>query len=93
MGENEDVIPGLREEIVDQPSETHHLKGLLKLKCGCGSTSTVSEEVIEDGLNWTMLIGEDHFIAVMCPDCGAKLTMYIEEITESDELPKESIEE
>ena len=76
----------------EEPNEHTSLKGLLKLKCECGSVTKVSDEIISDGLTWTMLIGNDHWLTFMCPECGSKLTMFIEQIQE-DELPQESNKE
>jgi predicted nucleic-acid-binding Zn-ribbon protein len=74
----------------DEPSvAAPKKKGLLKLKCECGHVANISDEVIEDGLSWSMLIGNNHFLTLACEKCGSKLTMYIEEITDQDELPKE----
>jgi hypothetical protein len=92
----EDILgPGPREEVdIEVQSEEKEFpsrKGLLKVKCSCGNIANLSEEVIEDGLSWSMLIGNEHFLTLMCPKCNAKLTMYIEEI--QDELPEESKQE
>jgi predicted nucleic-acid-binding Zn-ribbon protein len=75
------------EEVV--PDTMPKRKGLLKVKCKCGNISSMSEQIIEDGLVWSMIIGNDHYMTLACPDCGANLTMYIDEII-NDELPKES---
>jgi predicted nucleic-acid-binding Zn-ribbon protein len=64
-------------------------RGIVKLKCKCGITSTVSDDVIEDGLSWTMIIGNNHFMTLKCPECESELTLFIEEI-DKNELPKES---
>jgi hypothetical protein len=62
-------------------------KGLLKCKCICGRVANISEEIVEDGLSWAMVIGNDHFLTLHCEECGSNLTMFI------DELPEESNEE
>jgi hypothetical protein len=67
--------------------------GRLKVKCKCGSVVNLSEDIIEHGLSWTMLIGNDHFMKLMCQSCGSELTMFIEEILDKDELLQESNEE
>jgi predicted nucleic-acid-binding Zn-ribbon protein len=64
-------------------------KGLVKVKCKCGAVSTVSDEVVENGLSWSMIIGDDHFVTLSCPECEASLTLFIEEIVDN-ELPEES---
>lgn len=92
----ENQYPGGIELITEQPEQPRQypsLKGVLKLKCSCGAVSTVSEEVIEDGLSWTMLIGNEHFLKLMCPECESNLTMFIEQIQDEDELPEESNKE
>ena len=73
----------------DETPEYPPKKGLLKCKCKCGHVGNISEQVIEDGLTWSFVIGNDHFIGLHCEECGAELTMFIEEIVD-DELPKES---
>jgi predicted nucleic-acid-binding Zn-ribbon protein len=80
----------LSEDISEEPSSAKpHMKGILKLKCQCGRVTNISDEVIEDGLSWSMIIGNDHFLTLHCDECGSELTMFIEEIV-GDELPKES---
>lgn len=71
---------------------THHKKGNLMLKCGCGRIAPVTEEIIEDGLSWSMIIGNDHYLTLHCDECESKLTMYIQEITD-DELSEEGNKE
>jgi predicted nucleic-acid-binding Zn-ribbon protein len=73
----------------DETPEYPTRKGLLKCRCKCGHIGNISDEVIEDGLSWSFIVGNDHFITLHCEDCGSDLTMFIEEIVE-DELPKES---
>jgi hypothetical protein len=68
-------------------------KGILKVKCKCGSIVNLSEDIIEHGLSWTMLIGNDHFMKLMCQSCDSELTMFIEEILDEDELLQESNKE
>ena len=60
---------GVKEIVpVEEPPEPEipHKKGLLKIKCACGRTSNVSDQVIEDGLSWSMLIGNDHYMTLAC---------------------------
>jgi hypothetical protein len=73
----------------EEPANTHHSKALLKLKCSCGRICNVSDEVVEDGLSWSMVVGNDHYLTLHCDECGNELTMYLEEIVDN-ELPKES---
>jgi hypothetical protein len=67
-------------------------KGLLKLKCACGRIANITDEIIEDGLSWSMIIGNNHFLTLHCDECNNELTMFIEEIVD-DELPEESKQE
>jgi hypothetical protein len=67
-------------------------KGILKCKCACGRVANISEEVVEDGLSWSMIIGNDHFLTLHCEECGSNLTMFIDEIL-GDELPEEGNKE
>jgi predicted nucleic-acid-binding Zn-ribbon protein len=68
-------------------------KGLLMCECACGNKTRMSDEVIQDGLSWSMIIGNDHYLTLSCKECGSSLKMYIKEITTEDELPKESNQE
>jgi len=68
-------------------------KGLLKTRCKCGHVSTVSPEPIDNGLTFTMLMGNEHFITLVCEECGSQITMFIEEILENNELSQEGDEE
>lgn len=74
---------------VDTPEEAPpKKKGYLKLECSCGNVCKVSEQIIEDGLSWTMLYDNNHFLQLSCPSCKATLKIYLEEI--KDELPQKS---
>jgi hypothetical protein len=75
-----------------EPNEYPSRKGIVKVECACGRIANVSEEIIEDGLSWSMIIGNDHFLTLHCDECGSKLTLFIDEIKPEDELPKESNE-
>ena len=75
------------------PMEDHTRRGILKVKCKCGNVTNISEEVIEDGLNWTMLIGNDHFLTLTCEICKSELTMFIDEILEGNAISEKSNEE
>ena len=65
-----------------EPIDTIHRKGILKVKCACGRVANVSDEVIEDGLSWSMIIGNDHFLTLACEECGSNLTLFIDELSE-----------
>jgi hypothetical protein len=67
------------EEQTDRPPSK---KGILKVKCVCGRVANVSDEVIEDGLSWSMIIGNDHFLTLHCEECGSNLTLFIDELSE-----------
>lgn len=67
--------------------------GYLTAKCKCGNHTRMSDEVVRDGLSWTMIIGNDHYITLGCTECGASVTMFIEEIIDENELPEESNKE
>jgi len=71
----------------DTPAPPHK-KGKLKLRCACGRVNDITEEIIEDGLSWSMIVGNDHYLTLHCDECSSQLTMYIEEIT-GDELSEE----
>lgn len=78
----------------EEPSEAPpSRKGILKLKCACGCVSKVSDNVIEDGLSWSMIIGNDHYLTLHCPECDSELTLFIEEILDRDELSEEGNKE
>jgi predicted nucleic-acid-binding Zn-ribbon protein len=83
------------ELIENSEVEVPHRKGILKVKCSCGNVANVSDEIIEDGLSWMMIIGNEHYLTLHCEDCGTTMTMYIEEITgdKENELPQESNKE
>lgn len=68
-------------------------RGYLMCKCGCGELTRISDEVIEDGLSWSMIIGSEHYLTLYCSKCEARLTMYIEETTEENDLSEKSTEE
>jgi hypothetical protein len=70
-----------------EPVDTIHKKGILKVKCVCGRVANVSDQVIEDGLSWSMIIGNNHFLTLHCEECGSNLTLFI------DELPEEGNQE
>jgi hypothetical protein len=63
-------------------------KGHLKLQCSCGHECNISEDIIEDGLGWTMLYDNDHYLLLVCPKCGHSMKMFLQEL--KDELPQES---
>jgi hypothetical protein len=79
------------ELVEDTEIPVPHRKGLLKVKCSCGNESNISDEIVEDGLSFMMIIGNDHKLSLHCEECGTTMTMYIEEI--KDELPQESNKE
>ena len=89
MKEEELDLPTPREEVIEEEYPTR--RGILKTACSCGETSNLSDEVIENGLSWSMIIGNDHHLTLMCPKCNAKLKMFIEEIHNG--LPEESVKE
>jgi hypothetical protein len=68
-------------------------KGRLRCKCACGNDTLITDEVIQEGLNWNMIVGAEHYLQLHCEECGSDLKMYIEEIFEQDELPKEGNKE
>lgn len=81
------------EEIVatDEPiAQPPARKALLRLKCSCGEVTNISDEVIEHGLNFTMIIGNDHHLILSCPACRSSMTMFLDEIDDRNELQEES---
>ena len=67
--------------------------GYLTARCNCGNKTKMSDEIIKDGISWTMIVGNEHYITLNCSECGAGLTMFIEEIIDENELPEESNKE
>jgi hypothetical protein len=65
-----------------------HKTGYLRLKCSCGNICNISDQLIEDGLHWTMLFDNDHYLRLNCPNCKVEMKMYLEEL--KDELSQES---
>ena len=81
-------------ELTESPTEAPpKRKGNLKIKCGCGAVTLVTEDVVTDGLSMTMLVGSEHYITLSCPECKANITMFIDEIIDKDELQEESNKE
>lgn len=72
------------------PAEEYHKKGILKVKCKCGHVNNVTDEVIIDGISWTMLIGNEHFVRLTCPECESELTLFIDEIIEDNAISEKS---
>jgi hypothetical protein len=68
-------------------------KAYLMTKCSCGRVAKISEDVIDDGLSWSMIVGNEHFLTLRCDECGSEITMYLEEILEEDELSQEGDKE
>lgn len=73
----------------EEIKEMHHKKGILKCKCACGRIANVSDEVVEDGLSWSMIIGNEHYLTLSCEECGSSLTLFIDEIHPEHELSEE----
>jgi hypothetical protein len=67
------------EEPMERPPSK---KGILKCKCACGRVANISEEIVEDGLSWSMIIGNEHYLTLHCEECGSTLTMFIDELSE-----------
>jgi predicted nucleic-acid-binding Zn-ribbon protein len=92
-----ELVQTLQEPIQDTstvPSEQEpHRKAYAKIKCSCGNVENVSEQIIEDGLSWMMVIGNDHYLTLHCNKCNAELTLFLEEILDRDELPQEGNKE
>ena len=93
-----DTVAPPEVEVGDMPAAEPTRYGRLKCKCACGNVSFMTDDIIDEGISWTMIIGNDHFMNMHCEECGADLTMFIEEIykdetkEDEDELPKESNE-
>jgi hypothetical protein len=87
----EDELDELRGRYLPPEEEPEYpiRKGLLKCRCKCGHVGTISEQVIEDGISWSFIVGNEHYVTLRCEKCESELTMFIEEIVD-DELPKES---
>lgn len=71
------------------PQDSFTRKGNLRCECKCGCKTNITDEIINDGLNWTMIVGSEHYMKLVCPECGAWLKMYIEEIV-GDAVSEES---
>jgi hypothetical protein len=89
IGQDADAGP----EMGQVPGEYPTRRGHLKMKCSCGRVSNISEDVIEDGLSFTMIVGAENYITLHCDECDSEITMFIEEILEDNELPQESNKE
>jgi predicted nucleic-acid-binding Zn-ribbon protein len=88
--EMNEILNKSQESEVEEPRDSQPpRKALVKVKCKCGKTSSVSEQIIEHGLSWSMIIGDNHFVTLSCPECESSLTLFLDEIV-GDELPEES---
>jgi len=67
-------------------------KGRLMVTCGCGRVFRITDDIIEDGINFTMIVGEDAYIKLHCDECGSDLKLSLIEIDE-EELQQESNKE